>query len=73
MPLNGEELWLTDMGASGTQAKYYLESLEDDKYELDHTDKGATSGSVISEADQYKIPGFTFKNYVPGVWTDEEN
>ena len=70
MPLNGANYWWTNMG-SPTTAEYYLETL-DGKYELDHTDSGATGDSVISPGDCYAITGFTFDHYVSCVWTDEE-
>ena len=70
MPLNGANYWYTNMD-SATTADYYLETL-DGEYELDHTDSGADVHSVISPGDSYKITGFTFDHYVPGVWTDEE-
>ena len=70
MPLNGANYWYTNMD-SATTADYYLETL-DGEYELDHTDSGADVHSVISPGDSYKITGFTFDHYVPGVWTDKE-
>ena len=70
MPLNGANYWYTNMD-SATTAGYYLETL-DGEYELDHTDSGADVHSVISPGDSYKITGFTFNHYVPGVWTDKE-
>ena len=70
MPLNGANYWYTNMD-SATTADYYLETL-DGEYELDHTDSGADVHSVISPGDSYKITGFTFEHYVPGVWTDKE-
>ena len=71
MPLNGANYWYTNMD-SATTADYYLETLNDGEYELDHTDSGADVHSVISPGDSYEITGFTFDHYVPGVWTDEE-
>ena len=70
MPLNGANYWYTNMD-SATTADYYLETL-DGEYELDHTDSGADVHSVISPGDSYKITGFTFDHYIPGVWTDKE-
>ena len=71
MPLNGANYWFTYMN-SATTADYYLETLNDGEYNLDHTDSGADVHSVISPGDSYEITGFTFDHYVPGVWTDEE-
>ena len=71
MPLNGANYWYTNMD-SATTADYYLETLNDGEYELDHTDSGADVYSVISPGDSYEITGFTFDHYVPGVWTDKE-
>ena len=71
MPLNGANYWYTNMD-SATTAEYYLETLNDGEYNLDHTDSGADVHSVISPGDSYAITGFTFDHYVPGVWTDKE-
>ena len=71
MPLNGANYWYTYMD-SPTTAEYYLETLNDGEYNLDHTDSGAVDNSTISPGDHYKITGFTFDHYVPGVWTEEE-
>ena len=71
MPLGGADYWYTNMNSPST-AEYYLETLTAGEYELDHTDTGATGGSVISPADSYGITGFTFDYYVPGVWTEKE-
>ena len=71
MPLNGANYWYTNMD-SATTAEYYLETLNDREYNLDHTDSGADVHSVISPGDSYEITGFTFDHYVPGKWTDEE-
>ena len=71
MPLNGANYWYTNMD-SATTADYYLETLNDGEYNLDHTDSGADVHSVISPGDSYEITGFTFDHYVPGVWTDKE-
>ena len=71
MPLNGANYWYTNMN-SATTADYYLETLNDGEYNLDHTDSGADVHSVISPGDSYEITGFTFNHYVPGVWTDKE-
>ena len=71
MPLNGANYWYTNMD-SATTAEYYLETLNDGEYKLDHTDSGADVHSVISPGDCYAITGFTFHHYVPGVWTDKE-
>ena len=70
MPLGGADYWYMAMNEP-TTAKYYLETL-DGKYELDHIDSGATDNCAISPGDCYAITGFTFKKYVPGVWTEEE-
>ena len=70
MPLNGANYWYTNMNSPST-AEYYLETL-DGKYELDHTDSGATDDSVISPGDCYAIKGFKFDHYDPGKWTEEE-
>ena len=71
MPLGGANYWYTNMN-SATTAEYYLETLNDGEYNLDHTDSGADVHSVISPGDSYEITGFTFDHYVPGKWTDEE-
>lgn len=71
MPLGGANYWYTAMDSPST-AEYYLETLNDGEYELDHTDSGAIDISTISPGDCYAITGFTFNHYVPGVWTDEE-
>lgn len=71
MPLDGANYWYTNMN-SATTADYYLETLNDGEYNLDHTDSGADVSSVISPGDSYEITGFTFDHYVPGVWTDKE-
>ena len=71
MPLSGANYWYTNMD-SATTADYYLETLNDGEYNLDHTDSGADVSSVISPGDSYEITGFTFDHYVPGVWTEEE-
>lgn len=71
MPLNGANYWYTNMD-SATTADYYLETLNDGEYNLDHTDSGADVHSVISPGDSYEITGFTFDHYVPGKWTDKE-
>ena len=71
MPLGGANYWYTAMDSPST-AGYYLETLNDGEYELDHTDSGAIDISTISPGDCYAITGFTFDHYVPGVWTEEE-
>lgn len=71
MPLGGANYWYTAMDSPST-AEYYLETLNDGEYELDHTDSGAVDNSTISPGDCYAITGFTFDHYVPGVWTEEE-
>ena len=71
MPLNGANYWYTNMD-SATTADYYLETLNNGEYNLDHTDSGADVHSVISPGDSYEITGFTFDHYVPGKWTDKE-
>lgn len=71
MLLGGANYWYTAMDSPST-AEYYLETLNDGEYELDHTDSGAIDISTISPGDCYAITGFTFNHYVPGVWTDEE-
>lgn len=69
--MGGANYWYTAMDSPST-AEYYLETLNDGEYELDHTDSGAIDISTISPGDCYAITGFTFNHYVPGVWTDEE-
>ena len=71
MPLNGANYWYTNMD-SATTADYYLETLNNGEYNLDHTDSGADVHSVILPGDSYEITGFTFDHYVPGKWTDKE-
>ena len=71
MPLGGANYWYTAMDSPST-AEYYLETLNDGEYELDHTDSGAIDISTISPGDCYAITGFTFNHYVSGVWTGEE-
>ena len=71
MPLGGANYWYTAMDSPST-AEYYLETLNDGEYELDHTDSGAIDISTISPGDCYAITGFTFNHYLRGVWTDEE-
>ena len=71
MPLGGANYWYTAMDSPST-AEYYLETLNDGEYKLDHTDSGAVDNSTISPGDSYEITGFAFDHYVPGVWTKEE-
>ena len=57
MPLGGYTFYQTDQGDA--KAEYFLQNLNGN-YVLDHTDKGAGSGSTVTKEDQYPITGYKF-------------
>lgn len=71
MPLNGAKFYGPYTSNESESASYYVEVLPGETgttyngvtYKLDHTDKTAGSGMIITDEDSYAIAGFTFKEY----------